>query len=178
MKEKRLNINANPVEYNMDRLFERDALVHYNYFMEIACRMTRSYTEAQDLVQDTYLRAYKFFHLFEPGSNSKAWIYRIMKNLFINSNRKKMTHPSTSLDNIIYEPRTESSNIQDNLRYDVSKLMQKIKDEYRMVITMFHLQEFSLVEISKALKWPLGTVKSRLHRARKEFKMIMEKATL
>ena len=159
------------------KAFEKEALVHYSYFKEIAARLTRNYPDAEDLVQDTYMRAYRFFHTFEPGSNSKAWLYRIMKNLFINYSRKKTSHPSSSLEMAYYEPSIEADD-RSISRYDISRLMENIKDEYRMVITMFHLEELSLVEISKALKWPLGTVKSRLHRARKEFKKILDESTV
>ncbi len=157
--------------------FENEILVHYKYFVEIAARMTKSYPDAEDLVQDTYMRAFRFFHTFEPGSNSKAWIYRIMKNLFINFSRKKTTHPVSRIDQIIFEPKTESDE-RDIMRHDVNKLMERIKDEYRMVIILFHLEEFSLIEISKTLNWPLGTVKSRLHRARKEFKRVLSECEL
>ncbi len=157
---------------NVENIFENEVLVHYKYFIEIAARMTRNYPDAEDLVQDTYIRAFRFIHTFEPGSNSKAWIYRIMKNLFINYSKKKTNHPVSSLDDIIYEPKIESDE-HSIMRYDVNTLMQKIKDEYRLVIILFHLEEFSLIEISQTLNWPLGTVKSRLHRARKEFKKVL-----
>jgi RNA polymerase sigma-70 factor, ECF subfamily len=155
--------------------FANEVLVHYKYFIDIAARMTKSLPDAEDLVQDTFMRAFRFFHTFELGSNSKAWIYRIMKNLFINYSRKKTSHPVSRLDTIIYEPKTDSDD-RDIDRYDVNKLMERIKDEYRMVIILFHLEEFSLIEISQTLNWPLGTVKSRLHRARKEFKRVLSES--
>jgi RNA polymerase sigma-70 factor (ECF subfamily) len=100
-----------------------------------------------------------------------------MKNLFINFNRKKTNHPLSSIDDVSFEPKTESDE-NEIMKYDISKLMEKIKGEYRIVIILFHLEEFSLIEISRSLKWPLGTVKSRLHRARKEFKKALEDSML
>lgn len=170
MREKKAIPGLTPAS---SAIFENEVLAHYKYFIDIATRMTRNSADAEDLVQDTYMRAFRFFHTFEPGSNSKAWIYRIMKNLFINYSRKKSAHPESHIDNIVYEPRTESDE-NNVMKYDITKMMEKIKDEYRMVITLFHLEEFSLIEISQVLNWPLGTVKSRLHRARKEFKRVLE----
>jgi RNA polymerase sigma factor (sigma-70 family) len=98
-----------------------------------------------------------------------------MKNLFINLNRKKQAHPNYSLETVSREPYVDET--QSSLQYyEVMKLIESIKDEYRQVIIMFHLQEFTLIEISKELKWPLGTVKSRLHRARKEFRKVLKYA--
>ncbi len=158
-----------------DKIFLSEVFVHYDYFMNVARKMTQNQFDAEDLLQDTLIRAFKFIHSFQPGTNSKAWIYRIMKNLFINFNRKKQVHPCYSLDSMTVDPSAGEG--QESLRYyEIMKLIEGIKDEYRQVIIMFHLKEFSLIEISKELKWPIGTVKSRLHRARNEFKKVLEDA--
>ncbi len=148
--------------------FDNEALVHYDYFLNIARKMTGNIFDAEDLVQETYIRAYRFFHTFESGSNSKAWIYRIMKNLFINFSRKKTNHVFISLDDTIIEPVAKSDD-SSVLQYDINRIMSNFKDEHRLVILLY-LQEFTMIEISKSLNWPIGTVKSRLHRARKEFR--------
>ncbi len=153
-------------------IFRKEAFIHYNYFINIARKLTRDEYEAEDLVQDTFIRAYKFIHLYQPGSNAKAWLYRIMKNLFINLSRKKQNHPHYSLDTVNYDPAYDHA--EPRLRYyEIIKLMEMIKDEYRTVITLYHLEEMSLYEIAQKLNWPLGTVKSRLHRARLEFRKIL-----
>jgi len=153
-------------------VFLTEAYIHYDYFIKIARKMTQNDFDAEDLVQDTYIRAFKFIDSFETGTNSKAWIYRIMKNLFINFSRKKMAHPQYSLDSLTSEPVFDDPD--PTLRhYELTRLMEKVKDEYRQVIILFHLKQFSLIEISQQLNWPLGTVKSRLHRARKEFKKVL-----
>ncbi len=158
-----------------NKVFLEEIYIHYDYFLNIAKKMTQNEFDAEDLLQDSLIRAYKFIDSFEPGTNSKAWLYRIMKNLFINFNRKKQAHPSYSLETVTHEPSVNET--QSSLQYyEVMKLIESIKDEYRQVIILFHLEEFSLLEISKELKWPLGTVKSRLHRARKEFRKVLEVA--
>ena len=156
-------------------IFRNEAFIHYKYFINIARKMTRDEFEAEDLVQDTFIRAFKFIHLFQPGSNAKAWLYRIMKNLFINLNTKKQNHPHYRLDTVNYD--ISDDNKEPRFRYyEIIKLMEMIKDEYRTVITLFHLEEMSLYEIAQKLNWPLGTVKSRLHRARLEFRKILSEA--
>lgn len=152
--------------------FDNEALVHYEYFLDIARKMTGNIFDAEDLVQDTFIRAFRFFHTFESGTNAKAWIYRIMKNLFINFNRKKSSHSHISLDDTIVEPAT-SADESSVMQYDINKLMVNFKDEHRLVILLY-LKEFTMIEISKSLNWPIGTVKSRLHRARKEFRKAYE----
>ncbi|HRE09712.1 MAG TPA: RNA polymerase sigma factor [Ignavibacteria bacterium] len=163
-------------ELSKDRLFLDEIYIHHKYFLNVARKMTMNEFDAENLLQDTFIRAYRFLDSFEPGSNAKAWTYRIMKNLFINFNRKKQAHPCYSLDTITHEPHTEEG--ESRLKYfEIVRIIESIKDDYRQVIVLFHLQEFSLIEISKKLNWPLGTVKSRLHRARKEFRKVFEETT-
>ena len=158
-----------------EELFLKEAYIHYKYFVNIARGMTQNDFDAEDLTQDTFIRAFRFFDQFEPGTNCKAWLYRIMKNLFINLSVKKQAHPQCGLDSIIYEPSVQASD--PGLRYfEFAKFLEKIKEEYRMVIMLYHIKEFSLLEISKTLNWPLGTVKSRLHRARKKFREVLSEA--
>lgn len=156
-----------------DKVFMNEVYIHHKYFMNIARKLTMNEYDAENLLQDTYIRAFRFLSTFEPGSNSKAWIFRIMKNLFINFSRKKQAHPVYPIDTIINEPHfnEEESTLK---YYEIIKIIEKIKDDYRQVIILFHIEEFSLLEISKKLNWPHGTVKSRLHRARKEFKRVFE----
>ena len=157
---------------NREDTFLNEAYIHYDYFINIARRMTQNDFDAEDLTQETFIRAYRFIDQFEPGSNCKAWLYRIMKNLFINFNKKKQAHPHYSMDCVVNEPADITTDPE--LRYfEVVMLLEKIKDEYRKVIILYHLNECSLAEISKTLNCPIGTVKSRLHRARKKFRQVL-----
>lgn len=154
-------------------LFMNEIYVHHKYFLNIAKKMTIDEFDAENLLQDTFIRAYRFLDSYQPGSNSKAWLFRIMKNLFINFNRKKKAFPVCNIDTVLYEPHVEAA--ESTLQYfEIARLIACIKEDYKQVIILFHLEEFSLAEISEKLNWPLGTVKSRLHRARKEFKKVFE----
>ncbi|MBE2217823.1 MAG: sigma-70 family RNA polymerase sigma factor [Ignavibacteria bacterium] len=157
---------------NSEEVYLKEAYIHYDYFNRIAVKLTNDVFEAEDLVQETFIRAYRFINTYKPGSNAKAWLYRIMKNLFINYYRKKMAHPVYSLDTLISEPASEDKDPA--LRqYELTKLMEGLKNEYRQVLILFHLKELSLIEISNQLNWPVGTVKSRLHRGRKELRKVL-----
>jgi len=154
--------------YNYTDRFVKEMYPHYNYFVKVATKLTRDEDDARDLVQETYIRAYRFFHTYEKDTNPKAWIYRILKNLFINYTRKKQKDPY-SLSS--YETLDSHSwySIADNEKLMSDEFVvaiNSIKDEYRMVIILFHLEDYSIEDIANFLKWPVGTVKSRLHRAR------------
>lgn len=157
---------------NKEELFLKEAYIHYGYFSNIARRMTQNEFDADDLTQDTFIRAYRFIDQFEPGSNCKAWLFRIMKNLFINMSKKKQAHPHYDLECVVNEPAEYTS--EPELRYfEIFKQLEKIKDDYRIVILLYHLDEYTLSEISKTLNCPIGTVKSRLHRARLKFRKVL-----
>jgi len=141
---------------------------HYNYFVKAATRLTRDEDDAKDLVQETYIRAYRFFDTYEKDTNPKAWLYRILKNLFINYTMKKQKDPY-SLSS--YETPDSHSwySMADNetqMSDEFVVAINSIRDEYRMVIILFHLEDYSIKDIASFLKCPVGTVKSRLHRAR------------
>ncbi len=158
-------------------IFLKEAYIHYDYFINIARRMTQNDFDAEDLTQDTFIRAFRFIDQFETGTNCKAWLFRIMKNLFINFSVKKQAHPHYGLESIINEPAVQVTD--PGLRnFEFAKFLEKIKEEYRMVIVMYHFDEFTLSEISKTLNCPLGTVKSRLHRARKKFREVLTESVL
>ena len=160
---------------NKEEIFLKEAYIHYGYFSNIAKRMTQDDFDAEDLTQETFIRAFRFIDQFEPGSNCKAWLFRIMKNLFINFSIKKQAHPHYGMDCVINEPASKETEPELNY-FEIVMLLEKIKDEYRNVIMLYHLKDLSLEEISKTLNCPIGTVKSRLHRARKKFRQAISAA--
>ncbi len=154
--------------------FIKEAYLHYPYFLNAAKKLTYNEMDAEDLVQETFARAFLFYHQYQEGTNCKGWLYSIMKNLFINQYRKRKLR-ATYFEAYKEEQKMVNLSIDPEMRkFEILKLMEKIKDEFRIVITLFHLEEYSLNEIAARLNWPLGTVKSRLHRARKELRKILE----
>ena len=146
-----------------------------------ALRLTHRPADAEDLVQDTFLRAFRSFHTFEEGTNLRAWLYRILTNTYINTYRAKQRRPEeTELDDVedlyLYrrvrqlDPATRSA--EDTLfdmftDDEVKKALEALPERYRLPVLLADVQEFSYKEISDMLEVPIGTVMSRLHRGRK-----------
>jgi len=159
--------------------FEREAIPHMDALYNFALRMTGDGDDANDLVQDTFLKAFRFFDKFEKGTNCKAWLFRIMKNTFINSYRKKTKEP----DKVDYEDvekfyetvkpsSTDSAHLEkeiyDNLLDDeITSAIASLPDDFKTVIILSDIEGFTYDEIADFVDCPVGTVRSRLHRARK-----------
>jgi RNA polymerase sigma-70 factor (ECF subfamily) len=162
------------------RRFEREAMIHIDALMRTARRMTKSDTDAEDLVQETMLKAYRFFDKYEEGTNCKAWLFKIMTNIFINNYRSKSKAPqSLTFDDIddgflfgqlaknksSTDPEKEFfSKIFDD---DVRKAINDLPEDFRLVVILSFLEGFAYQEIADITGLQIGTVKSRLHRGRK-----------
>lgn len=159
--------------------FQKEALPHIGILYNYAFKMTGSQDDANDLLQETYLRAYRFFHKFEKGTNCKAWLFRIMKNLFINNYRKIQKTPGQvdydEIENFfetIKSDRLDSADLQEKvfnnlLDDEVTKALNTLQDDFKTVIILCDLEGLSYEEIADFVQCPIGTVRSRLHRARK-----------
>lgn len=162
--------------------FEQLTMPHADALLRTAARMTRNPADAEDLVQETYLKAYRFFDRFERGTNIRAWLFKIMTNLFINSYRDKAKRPEeTSFDEMedfsLYSKMAAGAQkdgtnpekeLFDKLYGDeVQKALDRLPEEFRMVVLLNFVEGFSYQEIAEILGIELGTVKSRLHRGRK-----------
>jgi RNA polymerase sigma-70 factor (ECF subfamily) len=159
--------------------FKKDALPHIGLLYNYAYKMTGSSDDADDLLQETYLRAYRFFHKFERGTNCKAWLFRIMKNLFINNYRKNQKTPGQvdydEIENFfesIKSERLDTGDLQEKvfnnlLDDDVTKALNSLQDDFKTVIILCDIEGLSYEEIADFVQCPIGTVRSRLHRARK-----------
>jgi RNA polymerase sigma-70 factor (ECF subfamily) len=161
--------------------FEAQALPHLRSLYSLAYRLTRNEKDAEDLVQDTYLRAFRFYHRFEPGTNIRAWLYRILKNLFLNrvQDEKPLTgmaglndpgDSSSTLESAFpHSPsRTPEQEVLDSVTAgEVEEALALLPPEYRIVVDMALSEEMSYKEIADAMGIPIGTVMSRLHRGRR-----------
>lgn len=159
--------------------FEKEAIPHMTLLHNYAYRMCNSQLDADDLVQETYLRAYRFFHKFEKGTNCKAWLFRIMKNLFINKYRKNQKEPGKvdyeDIENFydsIKSERVDSTDLQEKmfantLDDEVMTALNSLQDDFKTVVILCDLEGLSYEEIAEFVQCPIGTVRSRLHRGRK-----------
>ena len=160
--------------------FERDALQYTNQLYAAAMRYTKNPQDAQDLVQDTYAKAFVAFHQFEPGTNLKAWLYRILTTTFINTYRKDQRRPQISDGELedwqIYGAASHTSDqgrsaedvaLDGIVDVDVKAALAAMPEDFRMAVYLADVEGFSYKEIADIVGVPSGTVMSRLHRGRK-----------
>ncbi len=161
--------------------FERDVLPLLPSLYGAALRMTRNAADAEDLVQETYLRAFRGFAGFQEGTNLKAWLYRILTNSFINTYRKKQREPQIvegpdDIDEWYLYDRLGGRNVEASAETevldripdaDVKAALESIPDNFRLPVLLADVEGFSYKEIAEIMDTPIGTVMSRLHRGRK-----------
>jgi len=165
---------------NRRRQFEVEAIPHMDALLRTALRMTKNTSDADDLVQEAMVKAYRSWDKFELGSNCRAWLFKIMTNLFINEYRSKSRTPvSLSVDDIddsfLYgqlsmagSQRTPEEELFNRiLDDDVKNAIAELPEDYRLVVVLSFVEGFSYQEIADIVDLQLGTVKSRLHRGRK-----------
>ena len=169
-----------PTQTEKRQSFEREAVPHMDALYRTALRMTKDENDAEDLVQETMVKAYRFWDKFETGSNCRAWLFKIMTNIFINDYRSKSRAP-VSVDvedideNYLYgqlAAQGEDDNPEKRLfakvfDEDVRKAIEELPEDFRLVVVLSFLEGFAYQEIADILDLQLGTVKSRLHRGRK-----------
>ncbi len=160
--------------------FEREAMPHMDALYRTALRMTKNESDAEDLVQETMIKAYRFWDKFETGSNCRAWLFKIMTNIFINDYRSKSRAPvavdvDDIDDNYLYGQLATQSDDDNPERQlfakifdkDVRKAIEELPEDFRLVVILSFLEGFAYQEIAEIADLQLGTVKSRLHRGRK-----------
>ena len=153
-----------------------------------ALRMTRNPQDAEDLVQETYLKAFNAFDSFNPGTNLKAWMYRIMTNTYINTYRKKKRRPlETSAEDMtdrqLYTTSSHDSTglqsaeveaLQNMPNSQITEALNSLSDDYRMVVYLADVEDLAYKEIAEIMDTPVGTVMSRLHRGRKQLRALLK----
>ncbi len=163
--------------------FESAALDHIDSLFNFGMRMTRNRAEAEDLVQETYLRVHRFSHTFKEGSNLKAWLFKILRNTFINSFRKKVREPKKVHYNEVEDfylfhkiksdrvredySSGDSADVYEFLEDEVKNAVDNLPIAFKEVVLYSDVEELSYGEISEIIECPIGTVKSRLFRARR-----------
>ncbi|RMF28047.1 MAG: sigma-70 family RNA polymerase sigma factor [Bacteroidetes bacterium] len=170
-----------------ERIFEQELLPLLEALHNFAYHLTKNEEDANDLVQETYLRALRFLDKYDAGSNAKAWMFRIMKNIFINKYRRRSKAPtqvelfdSTSFhDEDQDAPQSNFVDLreevfQDLMGDEVSRALNALPVDYRIVLILYELEDFTYEEIASILDIPIGTVRSRLHRARNLLKKQLE----
>ncbi len=158
--------------------FEEEIVPHLDAMYNFALRLTSDPSDAEDLVQDTIVKAFRFFSSYEKGTNAKAWLFRILKNSYINNYRKQSKQPNqVDYDEVseFYETiradRTDTSDLEDKMFRelvddDISQALEELPEDFRTVVLLCDVEGFTYEEIANMLDVPIGTIRSRLHRGR------------
>lgn len=158
--------------------FNEEILPHMDVLYNFALRLTADPIDAEDLVQDTIVKAYRFFNSYEKGTNAKAWLFRILKNSFINNYRKTSKRPQEvdydeveSYYETVRAERTETSDLErlmfrELMDDDLSKALSRLPEDFRTVVLLCDVESYTYEEIANMLDVPIGTIRSRLHRGR------------
>lgn len=178
------NVGTGPVRQELTdeerrEAFEREALPYLDRLYAAALRYTRNPADAEDLVQETFAKAYRKFHQYEPGTNLRAWLYRILANTYISMYRKQRRRPDEYAqeeieDFSLYDwlrgagPSVEREVLEQITADEVKQALADLPEQFRMAVYLADVEGFAYKEIAEIMDTPVGTVMSRLHRGRKQ----------
>lgn len=179
-------MTSRPTKSKYDRIFEEELLPHVNALQTFAYHLTYNQEDADDLVQETYMKAYRFIDKYDEGTNAKAWLFKILKNAYINEYRKRVKQPTkVDYEEIVAYHDTDDDHITgySDLREEiflnmmgdeVTSAINSLPIDFRTVILLCDIEGFTYEEIASIIDVPIGTVRSRLFRARN---LLKEKLT-
>ncbi len=185
-KSLQTNESLSAGEHKKQIEFQNEAVVHLNALYNYALHITMNPDDAKDLVQETYLKAYRFFNSFERGTNCKAWLFKILKNNYINLFRKNSKEPGKVDYDLIKDfyhsikdarndtSETDSDFFHSLLHEEVYQALLSLPEEFREVIQLCDIEGFTYEEIANMVDSPIGTVRSRLYRGRKLLRAQLE----
>ena len=159
--------------------FQRDALEHLNALYNFAMYLTHNPSESEDLVQETYLRAFRFSHRFQPGTHLRAWLFQILRNTFLTFYRLRERESAVAEDGVpdwevpMFHDAPEESGAVLETHTDLERAMHRLPEEFRSVLLLAEVEGLPLEEVARVMRCPVGTVKSRIFRAKERLRALL-----
>jgi len=163
-----------------DPEFQRQALEHLDALYTLAVYLTRNGSEAEDLVQETYFRAFRFSHRFEPGTHLKAWLFKILRNTFLTFYRHREREPALSDDGVpegpmpMFHEAPDADKASAETRADLGRVLGLLPEEFRTALLLAEVEGMLLEDVAHIMGCPVGTVKSRIFRAKERLRGLLK----
>jgi RNA polymerase sigma-70 factor, ECF subfamily len=163
-----------------DTEFQRQALEHLDALFNLAVYLSRNRAEAADLVQETYLRAFRFSHRFEPGTHLRAWLFQILRNTFLTFYRQREREPlatgngSPDWDTPMFHDAPDPSGAVMEVHTDLERALRRLPEDFRTVLLLAEVEGMPLEEVARVMECPVGTVKSRIFRAKERLRELLK----